>query len=161
MNGQPIYQEKLTSTRTEALFIALTLVFLGLFIQRVTIAGWRTSTYVFLFLAALFLFYCINYRLLVITITSKTLSLKFGVFNWIINLDYIDEIYPDDVTLLRMGGAGIHFTSIGKRYRAMFNFLEYPRLVVKLKRQHGPVKDIIFSTKKPEEVKQLLYQKLQ
>lgn len=161
MSNQPIYQEKLTSNRTEALFIGLTLIFLGLFIWRVSVTGWYALTWTFLIFAALFLFYCINYRTLIITITHKELSLNFGIFTWHINLDNIEEIYPDNVTLLRMGGAGIHFTSIGKRYRAMFNFLEYPRLVVKLKRQHGPVKDVIFSTKKPEEVKQLLYQKLQ
>mgnify|MGYP000900013350 CR=1 FL=1 len=33
---------------------------------------------------------------------------------------------------LRYGGAGIHFMSIRGRYRASFNFLEYPRVVIAL-----------------------------
>ncbi|MBN1536470.1 MAG: hypothetical protein JW908_07045 [Anaerolineales bacterium] len=156
MNDQPIYQEKLSSTRTEALFVVLMLIFLGLFIWRMNVSGWQTLTWVFLFFAAFFLFYIINYRTLVITITSKMLYLKFGIFTWRIPLNNIDEVRQDDISLWRIGGAGIHFTSIGRRYRAMFNFLEYPRLVLMLKQKRGPVKDVIFSTQNPEEIQSLI-----
>lgn len=158
MNDQNIYREKLSSTRTEALFIVLMLVFLTLFIWQVTIYSWRGLTWFFLIFAAIFLFYAINYRILVITISSKMLNLKFGIFTWRIDLDNINEIHQDGVSLYRIGGAGIHFTSIAGRYRAMFNFLEYPRLVLKLKRKRGPVKDIVFSTRNPEEIEQTLSQ---
>jgi Ca2+/Na+ antiporter len=156
MDNQNIYHEKISSPRTEALFIWLTLIFLALFIWQATITGWRVLTGVFLLLAVFFLFYVVNYRTLVITITSKILCLKFGVFTWFISLDNIADIYPDEISLVRIGGAGIHFTSIGGRYRAMFNFLEYPRLVIRLKQKRGPVKDIVFSTQKPEEIERII-----
>jgi len=55
-----------------------------------------------------------------------------------------------------MGGAGIHFMMIRKRYRASFNFLEYPRVVIALKRKVGPVQDISFSTRRPDDVLRLI-----
>jgi hypothetical protein len=53
---------------------------------------------------------------------------------------------------MRMGGAGIHFMLIRRRYRVSFNFLEYPRVVIAFKRKVGPVQDISFSTRRPDDV---------
>jgi len=56
------------------------------------------------------------------------------------------------MTLLhRIGGAGIHFTYIDGRCRAMFNYLEYSRVIIQLKIKKGPIRDIPFSTLRPEE----------
>jgi hypothetical protein len=55
-----------------------------------------------------------------------------------------------------MGGAGIHFMMIRQRYRASFNFLEYPRVVVAFKKKAGPVQDISFTTRQPDEVLRLM-----
>jgi hypothetical protein len=57
---------------------------------------------------------------------------------------------------MRLGGAGIHFMLINKRYRASFNFLEHSRVVIALKRKVGPVRDISFSTRQPDEVLRLI-----
>jgi hypothetical protein len=57
---------------------------------------------------------------------------------------------------MKYGGAGIHFMFIRDRYRASFNFLEYPRVVIAFKKKVGPVRDISFSTRKPEDVIQLI-----
>jgi hypothetical protein len=45
---------------------------------------------------------------------------------------------------------------IDTRYRASFNFLEYPRVVLAFKRSIGPVVDLSFSTKRPDELIQLI-----
>jgi hypothetical protein len=55
-----------------------------------------------------------------------------------------------------MGGAGIHFMVVGKRYRASFNFLEHPRVVIALKRKAGLVRDVSFSTRRPVDVLRLI-----
>jgi hypothetical protein len=47
------------------------------------------------------------------------------------------------------------------RYRASFNFLEYPRVVIAFKRKVGPVKDISFSTRRPEELIKLIEDSIQ
>jgi hypothetical protein len=53
---------------------------------------------------------------------------------------------------MKYGGAGIHFMFIHQRYRASLNFLEHSRVVIELKRKAGPVRDISFSTCRPNEL---------
>jgi hypothetical protein len=92
-----------------------------------------------------------------IYLTSKSLTLKFGIFTWVVPLDNVEECRIDEIPLwMSMGGAGIHFMLIRKRYRASFNFLEYPRLVIAFKRKVGPVRDISFTTRRPDDVIRLI-----
>jgi hypothetical protein len=46
--------------------------------------------------------------------------------------------------------------SIRRRYRASFNFLEYPRVVIAFKRKEGLVRDISFSTRRPDDALRLI-----
>ncbi|MGD9028718.1 MAG: hypothetical protein PVG25_02785 [Anaerolineae bacterium] len=157
MTDDLIYEEKLSSNRTEALFIGLTILFLLLLIWRVSAVSLDVLAVVFLCLSVLFLFYAVNYRTLVIRLTPASLVLKFGIFPWTVSLDNVEAASLDDVPfLMRMGGAGIHFMSIRGRYRASFNFLEYPRVVIAFKTPVGLVRDISFSTRQPGEVIRLI-----
>jgi len=156
MNTDPIYEEKITSRRTVALFVTLTLLFMALLAWRATNSGLGVLTIVFFCLFSFFLFYSLNYRTLIIRLTSESLVLRFGIFTWRIPTVTIEHCYLDDTPMWRIGGAGIHFTMIRRRYRAMLNFLEYPRVVVALKKRRGPVWDIAFSTRRPEEVMRLI-----
>jgi Ca2+/Na+ antiporter len=151
-----LYEEQVSSPRTEALFVLLTLVPLAAFILDFVYSGLTGWSAVLLFACALFLFYSLNYRVLRVRMTAETLTLKFGVFRWTVPLENIAAWSRDRTSLWRIGGAGIHFTWLGGRYRAMFNFLEHPRLVLSLKVRRGPVGDIAFSTRRPELVEELL-----
>lgn len=147
------YFEGVSSKRTGLLFFALTVLFFLLFILRVNVNGWGTLTIAFLVLSCFFLFYVMNYRTLIIQITSESLKLSFGIFTWTIPFNNIESCSIDEIpAFMKYGGAGIHFMMIGKRYRATFNFLEYPRVVIALRNKVGPVQDISFSTCRPEEV---------
>jgi Ca2+/Na+ antiporter len=151
------YYEKLSSKKTEWLFIALTALFLLLFVWRVSVNSWNSLAIVFLVLSCFFLFYSINYRILIIRITSDFLKLSFGIFTWTVRFDNIESCSLDEIpAFMKYGGAGIHFMNIRKRYRASFNFLEYPRVVIAFKRKVGLVREISFSTRRPEEVIRLL-----
>ena len=152
-----IYNERVSSNRTEALFLALTLLFFLLLIWRVNAGSLDILAAVFICLFSLFFFYSVNYGTLIIRLTSESLKLTFGIFTWIVPLDNVEECCLDDIPmLLRMGGAGIHFMSIRKRYRASFNFLEHPRVVIAFKRKVGLVRDISFSTRRPDDVLRLI-----
>ena len=152
-----IYTERVSSNRTEALFVALTLLFAMLLLWRVNVGSLDLLAAVFLCLFGFFFFYSVNYRTLIICLTSESLKLTFGIFTWNVPLDNVEECYLDDIPMLmRMGGAGIHFMMICKRYRASFNFLEHPRLVVAFKSKRGPVQDISFSTRRPDELLRLI-----
>ena len=156
-----IHDEKLTSKWTEALFLALMLLFGLLFIWRVSSAGIDIMAMISLCFSIVFLFYTLNYTTLVIQITPQFLNLKFGVFTWTERLDNIENCTIDELPwLLRYGGAGIHFMTVRERYRASFNFLEYPRVVMALKQKRGLVRDLSFSTRHPEKVIQSLQRML-
>jgi hypothetical protein len=155
-NSKSSHEESLTSGRTEALFVALTFVFLLLTIWRVNNHGWGFLSFLCLILFVTFFFYSFNYRKLKIHLTTDSLKLIFGIFHWTVPVEDIESIRLDDPPpIKKYGGAGIHFMFVDSRYRASFNFLEYPRVVIALKRK-GRVKDISFSTRQPEEIIRLI-----
>lgn len=153
MENRTLYSERLSSSKTEVLFISLTILFLALSAWRIKVGGLDALAIVFIFFFGIFLFYTVNYRTLQIQITAISLKLKFGIFTWTVPLDNIEDCRLDKLPpLLEYGGAGIHFMVAHERYRASFNFLEYPRVVVAFKKKVGPVRDISFSTREPEHI---------
>jgi len=157
MTDNLIYEERVSSDWTEALFSGFTILFLILLIWRMSTGSPDILSAAFFFFFVFFFFYSVNYRTLIIRLTPESLKLKFGIFTWTILLDNVEDYRLDDLPMLmKYGGAGIHFMLIRGRYRASFNFLEYPRVVIALKRKAGLVCDISFSTRRPNEVIQHL-----
>lgn len=157
LSNELFYTEKLTSLKTEALFMALTLFFGVLFAWRWNAAGMDVLAVIFAGLGGFFLFYAVNYRTLKIRLTAESLKLTFGLFTWAVPLDNLADCRLDELPALqRLGGAGIHFMLVDKQYRVSFNFLEYPRIVITLKQKVGPVRDVSFSTRQPDEILQRL-----
>ncbi|TFH34606.1 MAG: hypothetical protein E4G99_09145 [Anaerolineales bacterium] len=157
MTDNLIYEERVSSNWTEALFAGFTILFSILAIWCLRAGSPDLLISAFFFLFVIFFFYAVNYRTLHIRITPEYLKLKFGIFTWTLPLDNVGECRLDDLPiLLRYGGAGIHFMFIRNRYRASFNFLEHPRVVIALKRKIGIVRDISFSTRRPDDVIRLL-----
>lgn len=155
ISNEILYHERLKSPSTTAFFLGLTGLFSAL-------AFWRrrkTDSWLKLFasLAGFFLFYALNYRTLHISLTRQALCLRFGVFHWCVPLANIAAIELDALPAFqRYGGAGIHGLLVDGRYRASFNFLEYPRLVVHFKENIGLVQDLSFSTHQPEALLRLV-----
>jgi hypothetical protein len=99
-----IYTERVSSKRTEALFVALTLLFFTLLIWRLNARRLDFLAAIFLCFFALFFFYSLNYRTLTIYLTSGSLKLTFGIFRWNVPLDNVEECCLDDIPMLmRMG----------------------------------------------------------
>lgn len=150
---QIFYHETLTSRKTSALFIALALVFLGLFLWRELTAGFDGIAITLLVFFFFFLFYVFNYRKLEITLEAEGLQLKFGIFHYQVLYNNIASVRPDQIpAILRLGGAGIHFMSVYGRYRMSMNFLEHPRILVEFRHKVGPVRDLSFSTQSPDQL---------
>jgi hypothetical protein len=158
MSDNYAFNERLSSNKTEMLFLALTLFFVVLSLWRFNAAGFDVVAAVFVGVFGFFLFCSLNYRTLAIRLTPESLELRFGVFSWTIATDNIENCYLDDTPMWRIGGAGVHFSPIRGRYRAMFNFLEYPRVVIALKKKRRFVRDIAFSTRQPDEVMRFIRQ---
>ena len=158
--GACFYEEKVSSRKTEALFVVLALLFLLLLVWRAMATGFGVLSIAFFCFFGLFLFYSLNYRTLRIRMTSEFLELRFGVFRWTVPWDTIQKCDLDDTPMWRIIGAGIHFTWIRRRYRVFLNFLEYPRVVLALRQPKGPVRDIAFSTRRPDEVVSAIAQRI-
>ena len=159
MNDNITYNERISSLRTTLLFLVLTLIFLLLFVWRFNAAQMDFLAGFLLAFSIIFLFYVVNYYTLLIRITKKSLKLTFGIFHMTIPLENVAASRLDKIpTFMKYGGAGIHFMMIDQRYRASFNFLEYPRVVVALKHKRGPVRDVSFSTRQPDTVLSLIQQ---
>jgi hypothetical protein len=157
MSPEFLYSERLSSKKTLLLFATLTVLFLAFALWRMDARGMDALAIALFVFSAFFLFYSINYRTLLVRLTSESLQLKFGIFLWTVPLDNVASCQLDELpALMKYGGAGIHFMMIRDRYRASFNFLEYPRVVVAFKRKRGLVWDISFSTQRPEEIIRLV-----
>lgn len=151
--GNVVYQEKISSIKTSILFLLLMLAFLFLSALHWISTGVDWLTIILSILFGIFLFYVLNYRVLVIEITAKALCLRFGIFTWTVPISNIANCQIDEIpTFLKLGGAGIHFMFVRGRYRASFNFLEHPRVVIAFKQKAGLVRDISFSTRHPGDV---------
>jgi hypothetical protein len=154
-----LYNERLSSNKTLGLFAVLCLILGALAVWRVAAVRLDGFAIALFALSAFFLFYVFNYRSLVIRLTPTTLTLKFGVFRWQVPIENIAACSPDHIHgFMYYGGAGIHFMMIDKRYRASFNFLEYPRVLIAFKEKVGPVRDLSFTTQQPEKLIQLIEQ---
>ena len=152
-----IYTEKLQSNITTGLFVFLAAFFLALFGWRVTTVGWKFTPGLFLFLALFFLLYVFNYRTLRIMISEETLYLRFGLVRWRTKLNNIRQCNLDEPPVwIKYGGAGVHFAMVLGTYRAFFNFLEGPRVLVTYKEKQGLVQALCFSSYQPERVLEIL-----
>ena len=72
MAKEPVYIEQVSSNRTEALFVALAVLFFVLFasIARGAVSGvWRVVCFL---LFVMFVFYALNYRILIIRISEES-----------------------------------------------------------------------------------------
>jgi hypothetical protein len=153
MTDQAIYAETVSSKATETLFISLMALFVGLLFWRVSTTKFDLLAGVFAFLCVFFLFYVLNYRKLLIRLTSESLNLKFGMFSWSVPLENIAACELDELpAVFKYGGAGIHFMFVHRKYRVSLNFLEHPRVVVTLKQKQGLVQEVSFSTRHPTDL---------
>jgi hypothetical protein len=155
--AEPLYTEEVRSNWTSALFAGLMLVFLALGAWRYSAVGWKFTPVLFAVLGLFFLFYLVNYRTLKIHITDQALQLNFGLVRWRIGLENIGSCQLDDPPLwIKYGGAGVHFAMVRGSYRAFFNFLEYPRVLVTFRKKQGPVQRLSFTTRQPDRILELL-----
>lgn len=158
--AETIYHEKVQSLKTSLLFLILTLIFAALFAWRVSAVGFRLTPILFLFIGLFFFLYVLNYQTLKITITGEAIFLKFGLIRWRTLLENIQSCELDDSpAIIKYGGAGVHFAFVNRIYRAYFNFLEHPRVVINFINKQGPVQALVFTTRQPERVIEIINSK--
>jgi hypothetical protein len=152
-----IYKEEVSSNKTNLLFLFLMFFFIFLLFVRVSTVGFRGWSIFWFVLTLFFFFYGLNYRTLRIFISEDALHLRFGLVRWKTSLENIQSIQMDDSPFwIKYGGAGVHFAYVNKRYRAFYNFLEFPRVLITFHQKQGPVQELTFTTQAPEKIIQLI-----
>lgn len=155
--SNPQYSEKVRSNKTSLLFVILALIFSALFAWRYSVVGLRFVPGLYAFLGLFFCIYVINYRVLIITITDQTLQLKFGLIGWRTDIRNIAHgINYDPPFWIKYGGAGVHFAMVEGTYHAFYNYLEFPRVLIKFHHKQGLVQALVFTTKEPDRVLEIL-----
>lgn len=159
--AEKIYSEEIRSNKTDRLFVVLALITYALSAWKVSVVGFKFGAAFFLFLGLLFTFYILNFKVLKILVTEKALHLKFGIIPWKTELLNIQEITLDDAPLIiKYGGAGVHFAFVKGEYRAFYNFLEYPRVLIRFKKKQGFVKALVFSSRQPDQILTIIQENL-
>lgn len=124
MPGKINYKEQVSSTITPIFFLGLAFLFLLLLIRRLTSQGMDVLAGILLGLCGFFLFYAMNFHILLILLNSEALSLKFGIFNRVVPINNIEECYLDHLPpLKKFGGAGVNTIFLRKKtlYRSIFS----------------------------------------
>jgi hypothetical protein len=153
----PLYSEKIRSNITSLLFLILAIIFFVLFAWRFSVVGFRFVPGLYVFLGLFFCFYLINFRALTISITDQTLHLNFGLIHWRTDIENIaSSTLFDPPFWIKYGGAGVHFAMVDGEYMAFYNFLEYPRILIKFKQKRGRVQALAFTTRQPDTVLDIL-----
>jgi len=115
----------------------------------------------FVFLGMFFIFYVINYRVLQISITDQVLQLKFGLIPWRTDINNIElSMLYEPPFWIKYGGAGVHFAQVDGEYKAFYNFLEYPRVLIRFKKKQGLVQALVFTTRQPTQVIDIIQEHL-
>jgi len=159
--SNPMYSEKVRSNFTTVFFVILALIFFSLFAWRFLAVGLRFTPGLLAFLGLFFCFYVVNYRVLKITITDQDLRLGFGLVGWRTELGNIAQVILYDPPFwIKYGGAGVHFASVEGEYLAFYNFLDYPRILVRFHQKQGLVQALVFTTRQPDQILGILEKRI-
>lgn len=143
------------------LFFILTVFFLALFINgAVGYTGkmpaasnihYLIMSIVYIIIGALL----VHFRKLDITVDSQAVTVSFGMFSQTIAFERIESCSPDTTSaLLAYGGWGIRYGRVGGYFRRVYNVYGCKNLVLTLK--EGRIRQFVFSTKRPDELKALI-----
>ncbi len=133
------------------LFIVLTLFFLGMLIDGVVTGHSVSGGVPDWFYAVMCLFFVsmtyvvINFSKLVIKATSRSITIKYGIFKRVIPWKNVADFYLDEaVSLYAYGGYGIRIGRVNGKLRLVYNVLGGERVVLALKK--GRFDEFVFST---------------
>ena len=138
-------------------FIACTLLFLGLFAYQVLIGSVGDNpapdwVYLLMFLWFAGLTALIrNFNKLAIKITTQSINVGFGVFKRVIPWDNIKGCYLHQASAISSyGGWGIRIGKVKGKWRLVYNVIGCPAVVLELEK--GRFREFVFSTKNPDGV---------
>jgi len=139
-----------------ALFVVLAIFFLGMFIYQIVespLGAKPAPDWYYLVMCLFFVFMTfiiINFSKLVVQATSKSLTVRYGVFRRVIPWEDVADCYVDESPTIAYGGYGIRIGRVNGKVRLVYNVLGGDRVVLALKK--GRFNEFVFSTNNPDAV---------
>ncbi len=161
MRLKNIYEEKVFSKGITSMLAPITIVFLSILVYQIFVGpvGTRPApNWFFLIMFLLCLFLTINFSNLIIRMTSRFISVSYGIFKYNILWGNIADCYLDEASTIRYGGWGIRIGRVKGRWRLVYNVMGGSRVVLSLKK--GKFREFVFSTGDPQRVMEMVKQKV-
>ncbi|MFQ5909007.1 MAG: hypothetical protein ACE5JE_09340 [Thermoplasmata archaeon] len=154
-----MYEEVTFSKVITAIMVAvaapmLVLAFYQFFVA--PIGSHPAPTVLYLGVAAVFLFLAVSFSRLIIRMTLDSLQIGYGMFRWRIRWGEIEGVELDELSALREGGVGVRVLKVKGKWRIVYSVVGGPRIVLSVR--SGRFREVVFSTKNPEEVTALVRQ---
>lgn len=89
-----------------------------------------------------------NFLRLSVEMTSKGLTVGYGILRKKISWDRVEGCHIDERSAWRYEGWGDRLMRIDGKWRSIYNVFGSPRVVVSLNR--GWIRELVFSTRNPE-----------
>ena len=141
-------------------FIALTLVFLGLFVYQILVGPVSSDPAPDWFYLVMFLWFAAftalmrNFNKLAIVITTQHIAVRFGFIKRAIPWGNVNGCYLDDASaIVSYRGWGIRIGRDKDKWRLVYNVIGGPTVVLELNK--GRFREFVFSTKNPERVMEI------
>lgn len=161
MQANNIYEEKMLLKFQTGILTIVTASLLFVLVYQILIGpiGTRPApNWFYLLLFLLFLGVTINFSRLTVRISSQSIDVGYGVFKHKIRWEDVEDCYLDEASMIRYGGWGIRIGRVEGKWRLVYNVIGCSRVVLSLK--SGRFREFVFSTKKPEEVINLVKQQI-
>ena len=161
MLGGIVYEEKIFSRVIALIFAAIILFMAALFIYLLSlpdgIDGWGALFY--LIMIIILLFVGINFSILIIRITPDNLILSFGILKKRIAWSDIKSCEIMNIPWTKFGGIGIRYTKLNGKSALAYIVEGATKIALEMK--GGKTQILIFSTRNPEEVLNIIRQKVE
>lgn len=155
-----IYEETVPAKWMTITFAGITILLFSILLYQVINGPIRAEpapNIAYLGLTLLFLGVTLNFRKLKIRIDSEDITAGYGIFKNTISWNKVEKTYLDEASTARYGGWGLRIGRVKGNWRIVYNVVSGPRVVVSSKK--GTFRELVFSTKKPEEIMKIIEEK--
>jgi hypothetical protein len=153
MNSDIIYEEKIFAKVIGGIFWVVAIAMLAIIFLISALDPEDAEPYInvlLIIMAIIFVILGIIFSKLVIRVDYQNVTVGFGFIKKRVPWENIKEVYQDETSAIRYGGAGIRTARIEGEWVIAYIVVGGPRVVIRLK--EGRFKKFVFSTKNPEEV---------
>jgi hypothetical protein len=153
MQPGTIYEEKILSKWMTAIFVSIAFIMLFPLVYQILVKplGSRPApTWFYLIMVLLFVMIAFVFGRLTIRMTPASISVGYGPLGQNFNWDNVEGCFLDETSAVQYGGTGLRMARIRGNWRIIYNVIESPRVVLSLR--EGRFKEVVFSTRHPQEV---------